>query len=193
GFIFPNNVTASNNDGINISSVSDSEFENYLSENGVSELDLASYDNVTAIKINNGSDNLVIVRQSYLHGEPNKAQVNITGNNNTTFSDQIGSDNNSYIFINGNSNIAVIGQYGFDNNAIINQNGDSNSAHLLQIGTGNNNILEQNGDNNRALIINKQYSNNLSNTGSQVTQTGDSTVYLINGMSRYNISVNTNK
>lgn len=188
-FIFTPASQAGINENTEVLAVTDTEFRRYLAENEVSELDIPDYDNVTAIRITEGNNNLVIVKQAHWYGDANASAVNIKGNDNIASSFQIGGDNQSYLYINGNQNIAIISQIGYDNSAYINQEGDGNTAYLYQSGYHSNDIIDQRGNDNRAFIVNKQYSNNLSGSGSLVKQAGDSSVLLINGMSRFNISV----
>ncbi|MFV0575424.1 MAG: hypothetical protein ACK5NC_08455 [Vibrio sp.] len=175
--------------------ISSQDFEAYINSN-LSELDLShsgnfDSDNIANIELSNATNNIVVVSQkgSSSNGN-NEANIKSSGDANTIAASQTGNDNSAYILVNGNNNTSVISQYGVNNNGIINQYGNNNDALILQKGTNNYDIIEQTGNNNKAILVNASY--NLSTTGSQITQTGNSSpIVLIDGMSRYNITVSS--
>lgn len=181
----------------NNSPINKEKFESYINNSEVNEINQFNglsdnHSNSAIIVIDDSyNTNIVTYQEKKLSGKSNNVKIKTEGINNNIISSQIGSDNTAYIISNGNENLAIMKQYGINNNGFISQNGNNNDAGIIQSGYGNYDIIEQNGNGNKALIINTAI-NLRGSSGSKITQDNSrSPILLIDGMSNYNISVNS--
>lgn len=94
---------------------------------------------------------------------------------------QGGDANSASIDQYGNSNLAIIMQSGYGNTGSIIQDGNDNEAILSQSGVSLEGSISQSGNGNLAYIVD---SGNVSMSGYDINQSGQSSLIIINGMNR---------
>lgn len=128
-----------------------------------------------------GKSNYAFINQSSSLELGNTASINQNGNNNKSLITQGGEGNNANIDQYGNSNLAIIAQSGYGNDGSILQEGNENKAILSQSGDSLEGSISQTGNGNLAYIVD---SGNVSMSGYDINQSGQSSLIIINGMNR---------
>lgn len=128
-----------------------------------------------------GKSNYAFINQSNSLELGNTASINQNGNNNKSLITQGGEGNNANIDQYGNTNLAIIAQSGYGNDGSILQEGNENKAILSQSGDSLEGSISQIGNGNLAYIVD---SGNVSMSGYDINQSGQSSLIIINGMNR---------
>ncbi|MCF7353294.1 hypothetical protein [Vibrio sp. CK2-1] len=136
--------------------------------------------NVSYINIS-GESNIAYIKQSSDFDAGNTASITQKGNDNKSFINQGGDANSASIDQYGNSNLAIIMQSGSGNTGSIIQDGNENEAILSQSGVSLEGSISQSGNGNLAYIVDR---GNVSMSGYDINQSGQSSLIIINGMNR---------
>lgn len=136
--------------------------------------------NISDINIS-GESNIAYIKQSSGFDAGNSASINQKGNENKSLINQGGDANSASINQYGNSNLAIIMQSGYGNTGSIIQDGNDNEAILSQSGVSLEGSISQSGNGNLAYIVD---SGNVSMSGYDINQSGQSSLIIINGMNR---------
>ncbi len=136
--------------------------------------------NVSYINIS-GESNISYIKQSRDFDAGNTASITQKGNDNKSLIKQGGDANSASIDQYGNSNLAIIMQSGYGNTGSIIQDGNENEAILSQSGVSLEGSISQSGNGNLAYIVD---SGNVSMSGYDINQSGQSSLIIINGMNR---------